>query len=92
MYEWLMKPSTEKTTKDTYNTKDTYDTKVTIDNIDIINSKEINNTNNFNKEIKSIQIKNVSFLEFEISQKKLQEAVIWTEILGQPMCKRRKRR
>jgi hypothetical protein len=26
------------------------------------------------------------------SQKKLQEAIIWSEILGKPVCKRRKRR
>jgi hypothetical protein len=27
-----------------------------------------------------------------LSQKRLQEAIIWSEILGKPMCKRRERR
>lgn len=31
-------------------------------------------------------------LNLQISQKKIQEAIIWSEILGKPMCKRRKRR
>jgi len=34
----------------------------------------------------------VNNFEFDISQKKLQEAVVWAEILGKPMCKREKRR
>ncbi|MGB4657579.1 MAG: hypothetical protein WBI07_00180 [Mobilitalea sp.] len=34
----------------------------------------------------------VNNFDFNISQKKLQEAVIWSEILGKPMCKREKRR
>lgn len=28
----------------------------------------------------------------DLTQKKLEEAIIWSEILGEPMCKRRKRR
>jgi hypothetical protein len=35
----------------------------------------------------------IGTLDFtQISQKRLQEAIIWSEILGKPMCKRRERR
>ena len=38
--------------------------------------------------------RNVSsdFLDLQISHRKLQEAIIWSELLGKPVCKRRKRR
>ncbi len=32
------------------------------------------------------------YLDLQISHKKLQEAIIWSELLGKPICKRRKRR
>jgi len=72
-----MKPNTEKTIEDTIDTKDTINENVT---------NNINTENNFS------QIKNVGSIGFGVSQKKLQEAIIWSEILGKPMCKRRKRR
>ena len=34
----------------------------------------------------------VASRESSISQERLQEAIIWSEIIGEPLCKRRKRR
>lgn len=31
-------------------------------------------------------------LDLQISHKKLQEAIIWSELLGKPVCKRRKKK
>lgn len=41
---------------------------------------------------KTFQNSDTKPLKLEMSQRKLQEAIIWTEILGEPLCKRRKRR
>jgi hypothetical protein len=64
------------------NTTSSYDS---MDNPNMMDSKNIRTgvNQNFNN----------NTLEFsELSQKRLQEAIIWSEILGKPMCKRRERR
>lgn len=38
-----------------------------------------------------IQKKNVDYVNKNLTSAQLQEAVIWSEILGKPICKRRKR-
>ncbi len=38
-----------------------------------------------------IQEKNVDYINRSLPSMQLQEAIIWSEILGKPICKRRKR-
>jgi hypothetical protein len=49
---------------------------------------------NVNVTISPIETQDSSDKEFnlELSQQKLTEAIIWSEVLGKPLCKRRKSR
>ena len=38
-----------------------------------------------------IQNKTIDWVDKSLSPKHLQDAIIWSEILGKPVCKRRKR-
>jgi hypothetical protein len=51
-----------------------------------------NDTNIVNEENAVIQTQPEYCSDIEVSQKNLTEAIIWSEILGKPMCKRRARR
>ena len=38
------------------------------------------------------QTKPVKTFDYELTSRKIREAIVWSEILGEPMCKRRKRK
>ena len=38
------------------------------------------------------QTEPVKTFDYELTPRKIREAIVWSEILGEPMCKRRKRR
>lgn len=51
-----------------------------------------NDTNIVNEENAVIPTRPEYCLDIEVSQKNLADVIIWSEILGKPMCKRRARR
>jgi len=59
---------------------------------DTIGSKEITDTKFEMNYVNWSDSKSKSVDSFDASQINLQEAIIWSEILGKPMCKRRKSR
>lgn len=62
------------------------------DSKETIGSKEITETKLEMNYAKWSASKAITADPFDLSQKNLQEAIIWSEILGKPMCKRRKSR
>ncbi|MHB8127947.1 MAG: hypothetical protein ACYDEX_03005 [Mobilitalea sp.] len=38
------------------------------------------------------QTEPVKTFDYELTPRKIREAIVWSEILGEPVCKRRKRR
>lgn len=53
--------------------------------------QQVDKDDDYEGEVRTYTIKKTDNSQLEITQRKLQEAIIWSEILGKPVSKRRKR-